>query len=218
MGFMPAHRSGDGSTWSLKEIVIVPGNSGPRARRAPGGCSPPRRRDRRAAGDPERFADHRDPHSRSLRRRDAGARTTRSAHGRDPRRRRAGALACRSDARRARRRRDPVVEPPGRRDRRGGARGRGRRVHVHERARADPPARVARTGHARERRRLEPPERPRAGHRDDGRVQPLRRPARVDAERVGRPAARRAGRGAHPRRARRGADRLASGPDATRRS
>ena len=27
MGFMPAHRGGDGSTWSLKEIVIVPGNS-----------------------------------------------------------------------------------------------------------------------------------------------------------------------------------------------
>ena len=27
MGFMPAHRSGDGSTWSLKEIVIVPGNA-----------------------------------------------------------------------------------------------------------------------------------------------------------------------------------------------
>jgi ornithine cyclodeaminase len=27
MGFMPAHRSGEGTTWSLKEIVIVPGNS-----------------------------------------------------------------------------------------------------------------------------------------------------------------------------------------------
>jgi ornithine cyclodeaminase/alanine dehydrogenase-like protein (mu-crystallin family) len=27
MGFMPAHRSADGSAWSLKEIVIVPGNS-----------------------------------------------------------------------------------------------------------------------------------------------------------------------------------------------
>ena len=27
MGFMPAHRSGDKSTWSLKEIVIAPGNS-----------------------------------------------------------------------------------------------------------------------------------------------------------------------------------------------
>ena len=26
MGFMPAHRSGEGSVWSLKEIVIVPGN------------------------------------------------------------------------------------------------------------------------------------------------------------------------------------------------
>ena len=26
MGFMPAHRSGDGSVWSLKEIVIAPGN------------------------------------------------------------------------------------------------------------------------------------------------------------------------------------------------
>ena len=26
MGFMPAHRSGDGSMWSLKEIVIAPGN------------------------------------------------------------------------------------------------------------------------------------------------------------------------------------------------
>ena len=26
MGFMPAHRGGDGSTWSLKEIVIAPGN------------------------------------------------------------------------------------------------------------------------------------------------------------------------------------------------
>ena len=83
---------------------------------------------------------------------------------------------------------------------------------MHERARADPPSRVARAGHARERRRLEPPERPRAGHRDDGRGEPLRRPARVDAERVGRPAARRAGRGAHSRRARRGADRHPSGP------
>ena len=27
MGFMPAHRGGEGTTWSLKEIVIVPGNS-----------------------------------------------------------------------------------------------------------------------------------------------------------------------------------------------
>jgi ornithine cyclodeaminase/alanine dehydrogenase-like protein (mu-crystallin family) len=27
MGFMPAHRSGDRTRWSLKEIVIVPGNS-----------------------------------------------------------------------------------------------------------------------------------------------------------------------------------------------
>jgi ornithine cyclodeaminase len=27
MGFMPAHRSGESSAWSLKEIVIVPGNS-----------------------------------------------------------------------------------------------------------------------------------------------------------------------------------------------
>jgi ornithine cyclodeaminase/alanine dehydrogenase-like protein (mu-crystallin family) len=27
MGFMPAHRSADRTTWSLKEIVIVPGNS-----------------------------------------------------------------------------------------------------------------------------------------------------------------------------------------------
>jgi ornithine cyclodeaminase/alanine dehydrogenase-like protein (mu-crystallin family) len=27
MGFMPAHRSGEGSTWSLKEIVIAPDNS-----------------------------------------------------------------------------------------------------------------------------------------------------------------------------------------------
>jgi len=26
MGFMPAHRSGEGSAWSLKEIVIAPGN------------------------------------------------------------------------------------------------------------------------------------------------------------------------------------------------
>jgi ornithine cyclodeaminase len=28
MGFMPAHRGGDGSVWSLKEIVIAPGNPG----------------------------------------------------------------------------------------------------------------------------------------------------------------------------------------------
>ena len=139
------------------------------ARRAPGRGSPPRRRDGRAAGDPERVADHRDPHGRRLRGRDAGARTTRRADGRDPRRRRAGTLPCRGDARRARRRRDPVVEPPGRRDRRGGAARRRRRLHVHERARADPPARVARAGHARERRRREPSDRPRARHRDDGR-------------------------------------------------
>ena len=26
MGFMPAHRGGEGSVWSLKEIVIAPGN------------------------------------------------------------------------------------------------------------------------------------------------------------------------------------------------
>ena len=26
MGFMPAHRAGEGSVWSLKEIVVVPGN------------------------------------------------------------------------------------------------------------------------------------------------------------------------------------------------
>ena len=160
MGFMPAHRSGDGSTWSLKEIVIAPGNPARGLDDAPGRRSPPRRRDRRAAGDPERVADHRDPDGRRVRRRHAGTRPTRSAHGRDPRRRCAGALARGRDALGARRRRDPVVEPPGRRDRRGCARGRRHRVHVHERARADPPARVARTGHARERRGLEPPEHP----------------------------------------------------------
>ena len=78
MGFMPAHRGGDGSSWSLKEIVIAPGNPARGLDAAPGRRAAPRRRDRRAAGDPERVADHRDPHGRGLRGRDARARATRT--------------------------------------------------------------------------------------------------------------------------------------------
>ena len=92
--------------------------------------------------------------------RDARARAPGRERRRDPRRRRPGALARRGDAR-----------GPRRTPRSGRGRGataarpssvlaeRRRRLHVHERPRADPAPRVAGAGRARERRRLEHPER-----------------------------------------------------------
>ena len=163
-----------------------------RARRAPGRRAAARRRDGRAARAPERLADHRDPHGCGLGGRDPGAGAHRSARRRDPRRRRPGPLARRGDAHGPRRRRDP---------------------HAGAAATAARPRQVLRgadivctctsarepilqrelagAGDTRERRRLEHPDSPRARHGDDGRGQPLRRPPRVDAERVRRPAARR---------------------------
>ena len=49
IGLMPAHRGGPRAVWSLKEIVITPGNPDPRARSPPGRGAAPRRRDGPAA-------------------------------------------------------------------------------------------------------------------------------------------------------------------------
>ncbi len=172
--------------------------------------------------------DHGDPHRRRLRCRDASARAARLAGARDPRRRRPGALPSRGDARRAAVRARARLEPDtgaccssrrprarrrrGRRRRRGGGARRRRGRHRDHRGRADRAPRVAEgrrstsTPSARA-SRLDP----RARHRDDGRRGALRRPSRVDRQRVGRlsvPAPRRRDRrGPHPGRGRRGADR-----------
>ena len=74
MGLMPAYRGGDAPVFALKEIVVAPENSEPRARPSPGRGAAPRRRHRRAHRDPERLADHRDPHRRRVGRRDEGPR------------------------------------------------------------------------------------------------------------------------------------------------
>ena len=126
-----------------------PGERRARPRSPPGRRAPPRRRDRRPAGRPQRVRDHRDPDGRRLGRRDEAARAAGLAPRRDPRRRGPGALACACDADRHRRPRAPDLEPDARarrgarariarrrvRDDRGSARRRPRSS-----ARAPPPA------------------------------------------------------------------------------
>ena len=119
MGFMPAHRGGEGSVWSLKEIVIAPGNPARGLDAHQGAVLLHDGETGRAARAPERLADHGDPHGRGLGGGDPRARASRRAGRRDPRRRRPGPLARRGDARRPRRRRDPHLEPRRRRHARG---------------------------------------------------------------------------------------------------
>ena len=91
---------------------------GERARPAPGRGAPARRRHRAADRDPQRIADHRDPHRSGVGCRDEAARAAGLAHRGDPRLRRAGTLARRRDADGSRRSDHPHLEPE-RRPRRG---------------------------------------------------------------------------------------------------
>ena len=111
-GFHAAHYRGGGNPlFSLKEIVIAPGEPGPRSRPAPGRRAASRRRDGRAHGDPQRLAGDRDPHRGRIGRRDAAARPARGRSCRRPGLRRAGSVPCRGDADGARRPRDQDLEP-----------------------------------------------------------------------------------------------------------
>ena len=184
MGFMPAHRSGDGSTWSLKEIVIAPGNPARGLDTHQGAVilhdgetgelqamlnASPITEIRTAAVSAVATRALARPGSRTVAILGAGVQA------------RSHTEAMRTVLG------DVEIRQWSRGDggtARVGARRRGHRVHVHERARADPPPRMAGAGHSRERSRLERADRARARHRDDGRSQPLRRPPRVDGERV----------------------------------
>ena len=155
MGFMPAHRSGEGSTWSLKEIVIAPGNSA-RGLDAHQGAvllhdgetgelqailnASPITEIRTAAVSAVATRALARPGARTVAILGAGVQGRSHA---DAMRAVLGEVEIRSWSRRDGGTAETVLA------------GRGRRVHLHERARADPQARVARTGHARERRRLE---------------------------------------------------------------
>ena len=131
MGLMPAYRGGE-AAWSLKEIVIAPGNPA-RGLDAHQAQSSTTARRGSCARAPERVSDHGDPHGGRLRRRDARARAARRAGRRNPRRRRPGTLAHRGDALGAPRGRDSHVDAARRRHARGRAPRGGRRLHVHER-------------------------------------------------------------------------------------
>ena len=102
MGLMPAYRGGERPAWSLKEIVIVPGNParGLDAHQGAVLLLDGETGELRALLNASR--DHRDPHRRRVGGRDAGARARGRERRRDPRRRRPGALARRGDALRAR--------------------------------------------------------------------------------------------------------------------
>ena len=189
--------------------------SRPRPRRPPGRRPPPRRRDGRAARAPERLPDHRDPHRRGLGGGDASARAAGCARvvaivgGRVQARSHAEAMrAVLGDAeiRRWSRREGGTAEEIVR----------GADVVCTCTSAREPMLRrewLARA--ARERGRRQPPDRARARRRDGGGGDALRRPARVGAERGGRPAPRRLRRGTDRGRARRGADRRASRPRTT---
>ena len=237
MGLMPAHRGGDEPLFSLKEIVIAPSNSRARARPAPGRRAPPRRRDRAScarSSTPRPITEIRTaavsavatkllarPGFRRVAILGAGvqARSHAEAMRDDRRRPRPADLEPHAGARRGARAR---VARRRLRDDRGGARRRRRRLHVHVVARADRAPRVARSRHARERRGLVRPVGARARCRRRRRGRALRRPARVDPERVRRlPRGRRGSRHRarpHPRRARRAAGRLAPGSPRRRRA
>ena len=233
---MPAHRGGATPLFSLKEIVDLAGECRARARPASGRSAPARRGDRRAAGGAQRLPHHGDQDRGGLRGGDEAARTTGCAAGGDPGLGGTGALARARHAHRDRRPGASDLEPDAGpcggtragvarrvvRDRRGGARRRGRRLHVHRRPRADRPSCVARAGRARQRRRLVGAVRTRARCRARRRGVAVRRPAGVDLERVGRLPAGRRGEGnrarPHPRRAGRAPPRRASGTERRRRA
>ena len=109
MGLMPAYRGGERPAWSLKEIVIAPGNParGLDAHQGAVLLHDGETGQLRALLNASR--DHRDPDRGRLRGRDARARAAGLARRRDPRRRSPGPFARRGDARGARRRRDPDV-------------------------------------------------------------------------------------------------------------
>ena len=179
----------------------------------------------RAARDPQRKRDHRDPHGCGLRRRNARA----GATGRVGRSRSSGSgvqgrAHVRRDAGRAARRRAAHLEPYRRaRERACAAQqrdarasrceealdGAARRLHDDLVARADPATWLARPRRARQRGRLVGAIGARARRGDRRRGVALRRPARVDRERVRRlPDGGRGGRHRrrpHPCGARRGA-------------
>ena len=214
MGLMPAHRGGPSSAYALKEIVIVSGQPHARPRCAPGRGAPLRRRDGRAARADERVARSRrsaPPPSRRWRRGRSRERTRGSS--------RSSARACRhgtsrGDARGPGRRRRSATWSRARwRRRRGGraraptssARARRSREPVLRRDWLEPGAHVNAVGAS------VPPRRELDAETVAAAIA-LRRPARVGAERGGRPA-RWPGLGerAHRGRDRRGADRRAPG-------
>ena len=140
MGFMPAYRGGADSVWSLKEIVIAPGNParGLDAHQGAVLLHDGETGELRALLNASPITEIRTAAVSAVATR-ALARTGRAGR-RDPRRRRPGPFARGGDARSRARRRDPHLEPRRRRHARGGA-ARGRhRLHLHERPRADPAA------------------------------------------------------------------------------
>src|SRR4029079_18541252 len=195
----------------------------PRPRPASGGRAAPRRNDGAARRRPQRLADHGDPNRRRFGGRDEAARPATLTTGRDPRLRGAGPIACGRDARGLAGGGAARVEPgPGARRgarargararvrlRRGGAPRRRRGLHVYRVTGADRRARRRRSWCPRQCGRLVRHVGPRArgGHRR--RRLALRRPPRVDGERIRRlPRSRRRARHrprAHPRGARRAA-------------
>ena len=202
LGLMPAHRGGDdAAVLAQGDRRSRPANARARARPAPGRRAPPRRRDGRPAGGPERVA-----------------RSPRSAPPPSPRSRRSSSPGPARDASRSsapasrgaptREAMRTVVDDPELRVwSRTPAHAEALALESHAVvcetveealdgaeivctctavARADRPARVARTGRARQRRRLVRSVRARARGGRRRRGVALRRPARVDAERVRR--------------------------------
>ena len=165
-----------------------------RPRFAPGVRGALRRRHRRAEGDHQRRRHHGDPHRRRLRARDAAARARELEDARDPRHRHAGALAPGGDARRSQlrarsrleRERQVARRRRERRQRRRGRARRRRRLHGDLVGRAGARARLAEARRPHQRGRVEHPERARARHGDDGGGRAVRRPPRVDRQRVRR--------------------------------
>ena len=150
MGFMPAHRGGERPVWSLKEIVITPDNPAARSLDAHQGgvlLHDGETGELRALLNASAITEIRTAAvsavaTRALARPDARVVAIVGAGVQ------ARSLARRR-CRRPPRRRDPRLEPPRRRHGRGGRARRGRRLHLHQLARARAPSRVARSGSAR---------------------------------------------------------------------